>query len=124
MIHTIQINDPLSADVDLVGALIKFYSGKRPIADMTLDDYERFTLRMTDLRHRMTPLRETDIASMIQNLAGDGLLRLRALAHTEGGYTLRLGMKRGGPRWTVKNWGDWYTAQEEAGLEAARRGWI
>lgn len=116
------INEKVGIVLELETKRITLYVAGQPMSELTAVEMENFTNSYAQLQHRVMPLNETNVASMIQNLAGEGLLTLRAVGRTPSGFALRLGMKAGGPRWTVRNYGDWYRAHEEARLEAARRG--
>jgi len=118
----IRINEQLGGIVFENGSLNIVENGGRVLASLSAADVDRLTNGHGDVLHRLRPLNESDVSQMIQQLAGDGLLRLASMARGENGYSLRLRMKRWqGVRWTVRNWGDWYIAQEESRLETIKR---
>jgi len=122
MTQMIYVNEALRVLVDYQQQRIFLLNGDNlEIAALTHEELDKFENAYADTRLRLRPLNESDLASMLQSLAGDGLMRLRALANTRDGYTLRLQMKRGGRYWTVRNWGEWHKALEEANLEYQSR---
>ena len=120
--YSIRMGESLGAIVNENGVAVIVTNDGDTVGVLSAEEIERFTSAYGDHKWRTAPLNESSVASMIQNLAGDGLLELRSVLRTNAGYALRLRMKRWtGVMWTVRNWGEWYRAEEESRLETMRR---